>query len=181
MVSSTLEKREKLIDSLSQRLEGEMIDTERPSPSRHKDVFHNFLNDFPIPCSSCGEKLDIEVSDRHGNSSVLVKCTECDFQKEYSPKCHSEGKHFTEYNVNLVYESFEDGRGFAGYHKVCAALGHDPLPKKEYYKIKNEIGSKIFDKQTSKLDLMYRCLVAYYEKMGIYPDGDGRGSPLVNK
>ena len=64
MVSSTLEKREKLIDSLSQRLEGEMIDTERPSPSRHKDVFHNFLNDFPIPCSSCGEKLDIEVRSR---------------------------------------------------------------------------------------------------------------------
>ena len=105
--------------------------------------------------------------------TIIVACKKCEFQKIYSPKSLDKGREFTEYNRSLVDESFEDGRGYTGYKKVCAGMGHEPLCCNSYYKIKNEIGSRLFETQASKSHLLYKCLVETYASLGIYPDSNG--------
>ena len=126
-VRTTLQIRQSLIESLDigkeeNKEKKEESDTISLMPNT---VFTAVFEKYGGPCPSCYCKLNIKCFQKSGNSVVKVKCSQCDFSDDFHPKALGEGEEFNQPNMNLVYETLEDGRLYTGYKKVCASLGID--------------------------------------------------------
>ena len=136
------------------------------------DILSAFA-DHPSPCPQCQRRLVVSIEKQYSNTTLIVKCRRCDYEKRYARKTLPEGELFSDINMHLVYESFEDGRGYIGYKKVCAAIGVESITKHSYYKIREHIGNICFQLYRQKTDVVYDCLVAHYATLGRVPDDNG--------
>ena len=174
-VQHTLEIREKLIatESMPQPKRKMVEDSGSRMSLLHDETLIELFDEYSRPCHKCMRKLQLKLEKRSGNSIMVVSCVGCDFVHKFPPKTLDKGEEFSEANMNAVYQSIEDGRGFAGYQKVCAINNNDPMTKHKYSKIKDHIGDLCFDMFRNKSDLIYQCLVAHYATLNRFPDDNG--------
>ena len=141
----------------------------------NEEVFTNLFNKFSGACEQCLGSLELKIFEHKGTcvNEFEVKCKLCKRVYEKTTPKSLDSPVMTEQNMNLVYESLEDGRGYAGYSKVCGHMNIKPLNTNGYYKVKDQIGKVIFRQFSSLSRNVKECLIAHYAKLGRVPDENG--------
>lgn len=75
--------------------------------------------------------------------------------------------------MRLIYGSMISGGGYTGYSRTCALLKTKPLHVRDYYEVRDHIGSKIQEKQEKYNEITKKCIYEHYKSIGVVPSDDG--------
>lgn len=123
-------------------------------------------------CPVCQAKLELLVSTKGADTLLDVKCKSCCHNVFSSfPKTVNNEK-FSENSVKMVSNALQTGAGYVGYTRAASTICTKPLVMREYYKIQDFVGQKIFALESHYQEKIVELVFQHYAAKGTMPDAN---------